>query len=154
MLIPHKGHTDTIQVYSVTVMTHVKALQAGHSSQGTSEPITPVSKLTSYYTGIMQDNTPLTADQQDISNEVQTKYNNMKHLVLSYKIKPDDIDLNIKKLKRNSSPGIDGITAEYLMGGGAGVNHVKRDWLAIFNVNCDLYLFFCVKRDWGCLRET
>ena len=42
MLIPHKGHTDTIQVYSVTVMTHVKALQAGHSSQGTSEPITPV----------------------------------------------------------------------------------------------------------------
>ena len=43
MLIPHKGHTDTIQVYSVTVMTHVKALQAGHSSQGTSE---------SYYTGM------------------------------------------------------------------------------------------------------
>ena len=25
----------------MTVMTHVKALQAGHSSQGTSEPITP-----------------------------------------------------------------------------------------------------------------
>ena len=42
MLIPHKGHTDTIQVYSVTVMTHVKVLQAGHSSQGTSEHITPV----------------------------------------------------------------------------------------------------------------
>ena len=42
MLIFHKGHTDTIQVYSVTVMTHVKALQDGHSSQGTSEPITPV----------------------------------------------------------------------------------------------------------------
>ena len=42
MSIPHKGHTDIIQVYSVTVMTQVKALQAGHSSQGTSEPITPV----------------------------------------------------------------------------------------------------------------
>ena len=39
-------------------------------------------------------------------------------------------------------------------GGGEGVNHVKRDWLEIFNVNCDLYLFFCVKRDWGYLRET
>ena len=39
-------------------------------------------------------------------------------------------------------------------GGGAGVNHVKRDWLEIFNVNCDLYLFFGVKRDWGYLRET
>ena len=45
MLICHKGHTDTIQVYSVTVMTHVKALQAGHSSQGTSEPITPDANL-------------------------------------------------------------------------------------------------------------
>ena len=47
MLIFHKGHTDTIQVYAVTVMTHVKALQAGHSSQGTSEPITPASALLS-----------------------------------------------------------------------------------------------------------
>ena len=46
MLIYHKGHTDTIQVYSVTVMTNVKALQAGHSSQGTSEPITPVIDIT------------------------------------------------------------------------------------------------------------
>ena len=34
-------HTNTIQVYSVTVLTHVKALKAGHSSQGTSEHITP-----------------------------------------------------------------------------------------------------------------
>ena len=48
MLIYHKGHTDTIQVYSVTVMTHVKALQAGHSSQGTSEPITPASYINQY----------------------------------------------------------------------------------------------------------
>ena len=40
------------------------------------------------------------------------------------------------------------------MRGGAGVNHMKRDWLEIFNVNCDLYIFFCVKRDWGYLRET
>ena len=49
MLIPHvKGHTDTIQVYSVTAMTHVKALQAGHSSQGTSEPITPAHIYTMY----------------------------------------------------------------------------------------------------------
>ena len=41
MLISHKGHNKTIQVYSMTVMTHVEALQAGQSSQGTSEPITP-----------------------------------------------------------------------------------------------------------------
>ena len=45
--------------------------------------------------------------------------------------------------------GLDQVT-----GGGEGVNHVKRDWLEILNVNCDLYLFFCVKRDWGYLCET
>ena len=52
MLIFHKGHTDTVQVYSVTVMTHVKALQAGHSSQGTSAPITPgflIKSLSDHY---------------------------------------------------------------------------------------------------------
>ena len=42
MLIFHKGHNNTIQVYSVTVMTHVIALEDGQSSQVTSEPITPV----------------------------------------------------------------------------------------------------------------
>ena len=31
-----KGDNNTIQVYSATVMTHVIALEAGHSSQGTS----------------------------------------------------------------------------------------------------------------------
>ena len=41
-----------------------------------------------------------------------------------------------------------------LIRGGSGVNHVKRDWPEIFNVNCDLYLFFYVKRDRGYLRET
>ena len=51
MLISHKGHTDTIQVYSVTVMTHVKTLQAGHSSQGTSEPITPTVHTVPIVTG-------------------------------------------------------------------------------------------------------
>ena len=42
MLFGHNGHNNTIQVYSVTVMTHVIALDAGQSIQGTFEPITPV----------------------------------------------------------------------------------------------------------------
>ena len=42
MQMSHKDHNNTKQVYSVTVMTHVKALKAGQSSQWTSEPITPV----------------------------------------------------------------------------------------------------------------
>ena len=39
--ITHKDHNNTIQIYSVTVMTHVKALETGQSSQGTFEPIKP-----------------------------------------------------------------------------------------------------------------
>ena len=46
MLIVHKEHTNTIQVHRVTVMTLVIALLDGQSSQGTSEPITPVSGTT------------------------------------------------------------------------------------------------------------
>ena len=42
MYISHNDHNNTIQVYSVAVMTHIKVLDAGQSSQGTSEPITPV----------------------------------------------------------------------------------------------------------------
>ena len=40
MYISHKAHNTTVQVYFVTVMTHVKVLDAGQSSQGTPEPIT------------------------------------------------------------------------------------------------------------------
>ena len=40
MLIAHKELKNTIQVYSMAVMTHVIAL-ARQSSQGTFEPITP-----------------------------------------------------------------------------------------------------------------
>ena len=42
---PQVRYNYTIQVYSWTVMILVKALQAGQSSQGTSEPITPVLML-------------------------------------------------------------------------------------------------------------
>ena len=41
----------------VTVMTHVKALQAGHSSQGTSEPITPVCLVLWSYTFMIRNST-------------------------------------------------------------------------------------------------
>ena len=68
MLISHKGHTDTIQVYSVTVMTHVKALQAGHSSQGTSEPITPA-----HHTGDRFKGLNVCIDQQEATTT--TSYN-------------------------------------------------------------------------------
>ena len=41
IMIAHKGNNSTIQVYSVTVMTHID-LEDGQSSQGIFEPIVPV----------------------------------------------------------------------------------------------------------------
>ena len=46
MLIAHKDNRNTIQVYLVTAMTHVIALEAGQSSQGALKPITPVQLIT------------------------------------------------------------------------------------------------------------
>ena len=69
MLISHKGHTDTIQVYSVTVMTHVKALQAEHSSQGTSEPITPGWKAEKTPTGYLMISPKMAMDRRRAENE-------------------------------------------------------------------------------------
>ena len=40
--IAHRDHKNTIRMYFVTVETHVIAMKAGQSSQGTFELITPV----------------------------------------------------------------------------------------------------------------
>ena len=49
---------------------------------------------------------------------------------------------------------IEKIQRKALRGGGAGVIHVIRDLPNICNVNCDLHIFFYVKRDWEYLSET
>ena len=46
MLIAQKDNRNTIQVYLVTAMTHVIALEAVQSSQGALKPITPVQLIT------------------------------------------------------------------------------------------------------------
>ena len=63
MYISHKGHNNIMQVYSVTVMTYVKALEAGQSSQGTSEPITPARRSRLYL-----------ADRASTANTTLSKY--------------------------------------------------------------------------------
>ena len=52
MYIAHKGHNNTMQGYSVTVMIHVKALEAGQSSQGTSEP-TCIHRFVMHYVSVV-----------------------------------------------------------------------------------------------------
>ena len=46
MFSAHKDNRNTIQVYLVTAMTHVIALEAGQTSQGALKPITPVQLIT------------------------------------------------------------------------------------------------------------
>ena len=46
MFSAHKDNRNTIQVYLVTAMTHVIALEAGQSSQGALKPITLVQLIT------------------------------------------------------------------------------------------------------------
>ena len=46
MCIACKDNKNTMQVYLVTVVTHVIALEATQSSQGALKPITPVQLIT------------------------------------------------------------------------------------------------------------
>jgi len=71
------------------------------------------SKLADYYASIMHDNSSLTYQQQHISDQVKTQYTAMKNDITL----PRDVDACIQKLKRNCSPGIGGITTEYLIHG-------------------------------------
>ena len=82
MYISHKGHNNTMYVYSVTVMTHAIASEAGQSSQGTYEHITPVfdtrynDKVTNY-------------DIKTNNIEIKT-YNDIKTYVTWYDMKSSD----------------------------------------------------------------
>ena len=49
---------DTMQVYLVTAMTHVIALEAGQSSQGALKPITPVQLITNILIYFQKDTLP------------------------------------------------------------------------------------------------
>ena len=63
----------------------------------------------------MQDNKTLNPEQTTISDCVVNKYSEINKTVITYNICPVAIDECIVKLKRNSSPGIDNITAEFLL---------------------------------------
>ena len=70
-----------------------------------------------HFSVIMQDNNELTDEQMKISRSVTDIYENLKDTVMTQIITPDHIEKCVKKLKRNSSPGIDGITGEFFIHG-------------------------------------
>ena len=57
MLISHEDHKNTIQVYSVIVLSHVIALKDGQSKRRPVEPITPVYIYIMFYcSAVMMNN--------------------------------------------------------------------------------------------------
>ena len=65
----------------------------------------------------MHDNNVLSQEQVTISTKVDHVYAELSNSVIPHVITPDIIAKCIAKLKRNSSPGIDGITAEFIING-------------------------------------
>ena len=80
-----------------------------------------IDTLVNHYTGIMQDNGPQTAEHKVISKSVSSHYTKLNESVITSHVSPEDVDKVIAKLKRNSSPGIDGVTAEFLIYGRSGI---------------------------------
>ena len=71
-----------------------------------------------HFSSIMQDVDPiLSPAQRAIADAVNEKYLKLHDSVMTDTISTDQIESSIRKLKRNSSPGIDGITGEYLING-------------------------------------
>ena len=101
-----------VQGYEIILETDLKKPRKSHTHSSM-----VCSMLADCYKSIMQDNSPITDQPQLISDQVKTQYNDTKNDIIQHKVLPGDLDACIKKLKRNCSPGIDGITAEYLING-------------------------------------
>lgn len=65
----------------------------------------------------MHDNGSLTVDQEAIKTNVLDTYRALSTHNIDYTICPDKIYESISSLKRNSSPGLDGVTSEYFLYG-------------------------------------
>jgi hypothetical protein len=72
-------------------------------------------KLTAYYSSVMQDRDPLNLDQEAIKINVLDTYRAVSMQNIDYNICPDKIHESISSLKRNSSPGLDGVSSEYFI---------------------------------------
>ena len=70
-----------------------------------------------YYSELMQENSTFSPGQTNVVDCVITKYSEICDTVLPQTISGNNIDQCLAKLKRNSSPGIDGIAAEFLLYG-------------------------------------
>ena len=95
-----------------------------------------VDKFVNYFSNIMQDDGGNTCNA--VSTAVTEEYNRVCKLNCDIDISPSTISEYIGKLKKNSSPGIDGITAEYFIHGHSDVlcNHLSKFYNYILKFNC------------------
>ena len=86
----------------------------------------------------MQDTSPLSAEQQTISTSVNDQYVECQATIITHHVSPHQVGKCISKLKRNSSPGVDGITAEFFIYGISDVlcQHLSALYSAILMYNC------------------
>ena len=70
-----------------------------------------------YYAGIMQDNNDLSNDHVTVSKKVHEYYSLHANHHCSPNIMSHDVNRLIKKLRKNCSPGHDGVTTEHLIYG-------------------------------------
>ena len=70
--------------------------------------------MANHYSHTMQDDGNLTAQQQVISDCVRNNYMCNEQYVSQVSVSPEKVANMIDSLKRDSSPGIDGISSEHL----------------------------------------
>ena len=75
-----------------------------------------LNRLVEHFSSIMQDSSELSHAHSNIADIVNQKYMDVKGNVITHRITSEIVDTCkcIGKLKRHSSPGIDGIVAEFI----------------------------------------
>ena len=94
-----------------------KTVRKKRKSSSTVYNSVQIDKFVDHYSSIMQDNRCLTPEQNIIANNVAEKYAETHKTVITHNVCPDLIDKCVAKLRRNSSPGIDNLCAEFLIYG-------------------------------------
>ena len=96
-----------------------------------------LNRLVEHFSSIMQDSSELSHDHANIADIVNQKYMDVKGNVITHRITSEIVDKCIGKLKRHSSPGIDGIVAEFIILGKSDIlcQHLSALYSLMFTYN-------------------
>ena len=96
------------------------------------------SEFSWHFSGTMQDNSKNLSHQQSVISSCVENYNNLYDSTIKLVITSDQILQCIKRLKRNSSPGIDGMCGEFLINSMSYAlsSHWSYFYWCMFSFNC------------------